>query len=88
MAIDYSQGHMIYWADSKLNSIEAMDEDGQNRHVIVSGSNGGFLRRPLSVDVFESEMYWVNRDDGAVVRQVIPFEFFNITTAAPIPDIK
>ena len=78
LAIDFSQGHMIYWADAKLNSIESMDEYGKNRHVIVAGSNGGFMRRPVAVDIFESEMYWANRDDGAIVRQVkvILFSFF------------
>ena len=70
LAIDFSQGHMIYWADAKLNSIESMDEYGKNRHVIVAGSNGGFMRRPVAVDIFESEMYWANRDDGVIVRQV------------------
>ena len=69
ITIDYSQDHMIYWADSKLNLIEIMNHDGEQRHVIMAGSNGGFLRRPLALDVFESEMYWVNRDDGAVVKR-------------------
>ena len=80
LAIDFSQGHTIYWADAKLNSIESMDEYGKNRHVIVAGSNGGFMRRPVAVDIFESEMYWANRDDGAIVRQVRKTHFhFSLT---------
>ena len=81
LAIDFSQGHMIYWADAKLNSIESMDEYGKNRHVIVAGSNGGFMRRPVAVDIFESEMYWANRDDGAIVRQVKVILILHLSTS-------
>ena len=81
LAIDFSQGHMIYWADAKLNSIESMDEYGKNRHVIVAGSNGGFMRRPVAVDIFESEMYWANRDDGAIVRQVKVIIILQLSTS-------
>ena len=66
ISIDFAMGHMIYWADGKLQTIEMMDENGDNRHVVASGPS---LKTPISVDVFEANMFWVNRDDGSVVQQ-------------------
>lgn len=66
LSIDYSMGHKIYWVDSKLNTVNSMDYDGRKRHVILSGDA---VRHPIAIDVFESNVYFVNRDDGAVVKQ-------------------
>ena len=60
--------HTIYWVDSKLGTINMMDHDGNNQHVVVSGSGSG-LRKPLGLDIFESNMFWVNRNDGSVMQQ-------------------
>jgi len=72
LTIDFNMGHTIYWVDSKLNTIESMSESGERRHVIKTGDMKGLgasmVMRPLSVDVFESDMYWVN-DIGSVIRQ-------------------
>lgn len=67
IAIDYSMGDKIYWADSKLNTIEMMDLDGQNRHVVLQGERT--VNRPVSLDVFESDLFWVNHGAGDVMRQ-------------------
>ena len=72
IVIDFEMRHTIYWADSKLNTIQIMDENGQSRATIVSGGVGGnpLLNRPISVDVFESNMFWVNRESiNSVVQQ-------------------
>ncbi|CAK1544808.1 unnamed protein product [Leptosia nina] len=66
LAIDYAMDHTIYWADTKLNTIEMMRPDGTNRKVVLKGE---FLKHPLSLDVFESSLYWVTRDTGELVRQ-------------------
>lgn len=65
IAIDFAMGHTIYWVDSKLDTLESMDEEGRHRHVLL---RGGLLRRPISIDVFENHIYWVNRDTGAVLQ--------------------
>ena len=66
ITIDYAMGHTIYWVDSKLETIEMMDHDGQNRHVVAKGSA---LKKPVGVDIFESNMFWINRRDGSVYQQ-------------------
>ncbi|XP_059057986.1 low-density lipoprotein receptor-related protein 2 [Achroia grisella] len=66
LAIDQAMDHSIYWADTKLNTIESMRHDGSNRKVILRGDT---LKHPISLDVFESSLYWVTRDTGELVRQ-------------------
>ncbi|XP_045536115.1 low-density lipoprotein receptor-related protein 2 [Papilio machaon] len=66
LAIDHAMDHAIFWADTKLNTIETMRHDGSNRRVVLKGDA---LRHPLSLDVFESSLYWVTRDTGELVRQ-------------------
>ncbi len=66
ITIDFVMGHTVYFADAKLNRIESMDHEGKGRHVVLSG---GAVRKPSSLDVFESDMFWVNREDGSLVRQ-------------------
>merc|ERR1711892_24271 len=59
----------VAWVDSKLNIIESMNEDGEKRHIVAQGTH---LQRPLSIDVFESTMFWVatgNSEGGAVMKQ-------------------
>ncbi|XP_026327983.1 low-density lipoprotein receptor-related protein 2 isoform X3 [Hyposmocoma kahamanoa] len=66
LAIDSAMDHAIYWVDTKLNTIETMKHDGSNRKVILKGD---LLKHPISLDVFESSLYWVTRDTGELVRQ-------------------
>lgn len=66
LAIDNAMDHAIYWVDTKLNTIEMMKHDGSNRKVILKGD---LLKHPISLDVFESSLYWVTRDTGELVRQ-------------------
>lgn len=66
LTIDYGQDHQIYWVDSKLNTIETMRPDGTLRKVVAKGDQ---LRHPVSLDVFESMVYWVTRDTGELLRQ-------------------
>lgn len=66
LTIDYSQDNIIYWVDSKLNTIESIRSDGSRRKTIVKGEQ---LRHPVSLDIFESSMFWVTRDTGELLRQ-------------------
>lgn len=66
LTIDYAQDHQIYWVDTKLNTIETMRPDGTLRTTIVKGE---MLHHPVSLDVFESNLFWVTRDSGELVRQ-------------------
>lgn len=66
LAIDSAMDHAVYWVDTKLNTIEMMKHDGSNRKVILKGD---LLKHPISLDVFESSLYWVTRDTGELVRQ-------------------
>lgn len=66
LAVDHAMDHAIYWADTKLNTIEMMRRDGSHRKLIIQGD---LLKHPLSLDVFESSLYWVTRDTGELVKQ-------------------
>ncbi|XP_073976140.1 low-density lipoprotein receptor-related protein megalin isoform X3 [Rhodnius prolixus] len=66
LTIDYASEHALYWVDAKLNHIETMRPDGTNREIILKGDN---LHHPLSLDVFENNLYWVTRDTGELVKQ-------------------
>ncbi|KAF5276464.1 hypothetical protein FQA39_LY06533 [Lamprigera yunnana] len=66
LTIDYAMEHALYWVDTKLNTIESMKHDGTERKVILRGDT---LRHPISLDVFESNLFWVTRDSGELLRQ-------------------
>ncbi|KAK9880927.1 hypothetical protein WA026_013260 [Henosepilachna vigintioctopunctata] len=66
LAIDYSQNHMVYWVDTKLNTIENMKYDGTDRKIVIRGEK---LKHPISLDIFESNLYWVTKDTGEIIRQ-------------------
>jgi len=65
IAIDYESDQRIYWSDSKLNTIESSKQDGSNRVVVLKGD----LHHPMSLDLFENEIYWTTRDSGEIFRQ-------------------
>lgn len=65
LAIDYEGAHRLYWSDSKANSIESASLDGSDRSVIIKGD----INHPLSLDVFEDQVYWVTRDSGEIYKQ-------------------
>ena len=66
LAIDYSMDHTLYWADSKLNLIESIRLDGSNRKLVL---HGDALKHPMSLDVFENDLYWTTRSTGELIRQ-------------------
>lgn len=66
LTIDYENNHRIYWVDTKLSKIESMNRNGGNRITILQSEN---LRHPISLDVFESYMYWVTKETGELLKQ-------------------
>lgn len=66
LSIDYAMDHTLYWVDTKLNTIESMRFDGSQRRAILKGE---VLKHPISLDVFESSIYWVTKDTGELLRQ-------------------
>jgi low density lipoprotein-related protein 2 len=66
VTIDYAQDHRIYWVDTKLNIIESIKPDGSLRKTVIQGES---LRHPISLDVFESSLYWVTKDTGDLIKQ-------------------
>lgn len=65
LAIDYEGAHRIYWADSKSNHIESSNTDGSDRQVVIKGD----ILHPISLDIFEDQIYWVTRDTGELYKQ-------------------
>lgn len=66
LSIDFAMDHVIYWTDTKLNKIESIRPDGTGRQIVIRGE---ILKHPISLDVFESSVFWVTRDTGEVIRQ-------------------
>ncbi|XP_043497943.1 low-density lipoprotein receptor-related protein 2 isoform X2 [Polistes fuscatus] len=66
LAIDYAMDHTLYWSDSKLNTIESIRLDGTNRKLILKGEN---LKYPVSLDVFENNLYWTTKQTGELIKQ-------------------
>lgn len=66
LTIDYARDHSLYWVDTKLNNIETIRQDGSNRVTILAGEK---LHHPLSLDVFENNLFWTTRDNGEVIKQ-------------------
>lgn len=66
LCIDYAMDHVLYWADTKLNTIESIRTRGDFRKVIMKGD---FLKHPISLDVFQSTVYWLTKDTGELLKQ-------------------
>lgn len=67
VAVDYeSVDHRLYWTDSKANLIESSKQDGSDRVVVIRGDH---LQHPISIDLFEDQIYWLTRETGDVYRQ-------------------
>ena len=64
ITIDFAMDHTLYWVDSKLGTINIMDHNGLKRHVINSN-----VRKPVGLDIFESNMFWVNHEDNSLMKQ-------------------
>ncbi|KAF7989294.1 hypothetical protein HCN44_007968 [Aphidius gifuensis] len=66
IVIDYTMDNTIYWSDSKLNTIESINMDGTNRKIILRGDT---LKHPISIDIFENNLYWTTKYTGELIKQ-------------------
>lgn len=66
LAIDYNNNNRIYFVDTKFGRIESISSKGTDRVTFLQGEN---LRHPIAIDVFETNVYWINRNTGDLLRQ-------------------
>ena len=62
LTIDYFMSHRVFWCDSKFNFIESVLPDGTDRVRVFHNS----LRSPFKMDVFDSHLFWLDSDAGAI----------------------
>lgn len=65
LVIDYEAGDRLYWCDTKLNTIESAKPDGSDRVIVIQGE----LHNPVSLDLFEDQLYWITRETGEIYKQ-------------------
>ncbi|KAF4524536.1 hypothetical protein B566_EDAN002809 [Ephemera danica] len=68
LTIDYDR-QKIYWVDGRLNFLDVMDFDGQNRRNVVKQG----ISYPYSVTFFENKLYWSEWDTRSI-------QMYDITT--------
>ncbi|XP_071150392.1 prolow-density lipoprotein receptor-related protein 1-like [Mytilus edulis] len=56
LAIDYPNGR-LYWADTKKRTIETVDLQGNDRHVVIQFNTSTGTLAPYMVDVFEDYLF-------------------------------
>jgi hypothetical protein len=61
---------MLYWTDWGAHSIEAANTSGVNRRKLIT--TGVFWPNGLTIDTFESRMFWV---DAKIDRYVGEFTY-------------
>ncbi|XP_043910917.1 low-density lipoprotein receptor-related protein 2-like [Protopterus annectens] len=67
ISIDYENHGRIYWSDSKENSVESILPTGQDRRLVLH--IGKSVENPLSLNVFEGQIYWTTKEKGEVYSQ-------------------
>ncbi|KAK3083345.1 hypothetical protein FSP39_020255 [Pinctada imbricata] len=63
LAIDDYMNNRLYWCDWKENMIESIAEDGTDRVIVVAKG----INTPISLDVFESTLYWASQTSGTLM---------------------
>ncbi|KAF0767414.1 low-density lipoprotein receptor-related protein 2, partial [Aphis craccivora] len=66
LTVDTAMDHSLYWVDTKLNVIESIKYDQKNRVVVIRGEH---LHHPISLDLFENQLYWLSRETGELMKQ-------------------
>ncbi|XP_037379377.1 low-density lipoprotein receptor-related protein 2 [Talpa occidentalis] len=64
LSIDYLNHDRIYWSDYKDNTVETIKYDGTDRRIVARAAVS-----PYSLDIFESQLYWVSKDKGEIWMQ-------------------
>lgn len=66
LAVDYATKR-LYWCDPKTSTIESVDFDGKNRHVIKHFDNTSTIR-PYKLEVFEDNLFVSTYHKHDVIR--------------------
>lgn len=66
LTLDYKEKR-IYWCDLRLDTIERMDYDGNNRMVVLDKIH---LENPQSITVYKSLLFWIDTtlDGGSLIQ--------------------
>ncbi|GAB1600507.1 low-density lipoprotein receptor-related protein 2-like [Argonauta hians] len=65
IAIDYFMNNRVFWSDSKYNRILSMKPDGSDKVEVV----GKGIDNPISIDLYEGEIFWLSKNSGTLVRK-------------------
>ncbi|XP_013395341.1 low-density lipoprotein receptor-related protein 4-like [Lingula anatina] len=66
LALDYEM-ERIFWLDAKLDKIETSDLNGENRVLLISGTQG-VLDHPFGITVFGEHVYWTDWQTQSIDR--------------------
>lgn len=61
LALDWPNGR-IYWVDAKLQNIESVTIDGNDRRIILEN----VMKHPYGLAVFENRLYWSDWDTESI----------------------
>ncbi|XP_068628110.1 low-density lipoprotein receptor-related protein 6 [Battus philenor] len=75
ITIDYDK-NIIYWADAKLQFVDTIDFNGQNRKRIVKGG----LEYPYALTFFNDKLYWTDWKTWTIYT-------WDISTNGPIMEV-
>ncbi|XP_037704852.1 low-density lipoprotein receptor-related protein 2 isoform X2 [Choloepus didactylus] len=64
LSVDYLSKDRLYWTDLKEDVVESVRHDGTDRRII--SNEAGY---PYSLDIFESQLYWVSKGKGEVWKE-------------------
>ncbi|KAI6192728.1 EGF-like domain-containing protein [Aphelenchoides besseyi] len=56
----------VYWVDPKVDRVESMDYDGNDRRVVAAGMNS--VPHPFGLTLFDQYLYWTDWTRLAVLR--------------------
>lgn len=55
----------VYWVDTKKNTLNAVDLNGENHQVLLT--NSMYLERANDLDVFEDKIYWSDQESESIL---------------------
>jgi low density lipoprotein-related protein 2 len=56
----------VYWVDPKVDRVESVDYDGNDRQIVATGMNN--VPHPFGVTLFDQYLYWTDWTRLGVMR--------------------
>ncbi|XP_048481077.1 low-density lipoprotein receptor-related protein 6 [Plutella xylostella] len=75
ITIDYTN-KLIYWVDAKLQFVDVIDFEGENRRSVVKEG----LQYPYALAMFNDKLYWTDWKTWAI-------DTFDMTTSGPVREL-